>query len=157
MSIRDFVKKHKKKLIVASGILGSLLALNFEKNRRRAMNAAAEQRDREAEVEGARNAFIAMVERDAARDAAAIAAQRNAAAVAAPVEHVVRERRHSEPSWQLVPFRHRRVQSLGWGHGGSELSDKPQSLVKNNSLLKAVQAYRKKHGVSLKEAWAAVR
>jgi hypothetical protein len=28
---------------------------------------------------------------------------------------------------------------------------------RSNSLLKAVQAYKKKHGCSLKEAWAAVR
>jgi hypothetical protein len=115
MSIRDFVKKHKGKLITASGILASLLA----------MAALTEKRKRE------RRAYQGVANLMRGEPDIPI------------VEHIVRERRHSEPSWPLVPFRHRRAQSAGFG--------------KKNSLLKAVQAYRKKHGCSLKEAWAAVR
>lgn len=40
-----------------------------------------------------------------------------------------------------------RFEDVGLGRSGG----------RSNPLLKAVQAYRKKHGCSLKEAWAAVR
>jgi hypothetical protein len=44
------------------------------------------------------------------------------------------------------------VEDVGLGRsGGSRCGGR------SNPLLKAVQAYRKKHGCSLKEAWAAVR
>jgi hypothetical protein len=65
-------------------------------------------------------------------------------------EHVVRARRHSEPSWIPVPYRERR-------YSEEEYKRPRDGRGKKNSLLKAVQAYKKKHGCSLKEAWAAVR
>ena len=119
MSIRDFVKKHKKKLIAASGILASLLAMTQLAGNMNVLNLPPDF------------GFVVDPNYNLNEPVANIP------------EHVVRERRHSEPNWRLVPYRHRRVQSVGFG--------------KNNSLLKAVQSYRKKHGCSLKEAWAAVR
>jgi hypothetical protein len=46
---------------------------------------------------------------------------------------------------------------VGLGRTGGRRKTGRRKTRRSNPLLKAVQAYRKKHGCSLKEAWAAVR
>jgi hypothetical protein len=136
MSIRDFVKKHKGKLVAASGILASLLA----------MAALTEKRKRE------RRAYlgVANIMRGEPDPRWNPVIQDAPPAMIEPAEPIVRPRRHSEPVWIPVPHRERR-------YSEEEYKRPRDGRGKNNSLLKAVQAYRKKHGCSLKEAWAAVR
>jgi hypothetical protein len=125
MSIRDFVKKHKKKLVAASGILASLLAMTHLAGKINPLNLPAEL------------GYVV----DPSYDPNYY-----------PAEPIVRPRRHSEPTWIPAPYRERRY--------SEEEYKRPRARDgrgKKNSLLKAVQAYKKKHGCSLKEAWAAVR
>jgi hypothetical protein len=133
MSIRDFVKKHKKKLIIASGILASLLAGAHLAER-------INRRQRQLILPRGPDPRWNPVIQDAPPE------------MIVPAEPIVRPRRYSDPIRIPAQPRERRPSEEeykrprardGWG--------------KNNSLLKAVQAYKKKHGCSLKEAWAAVR
>jgi hypothetical protein len=116
MSIRDFVKKHKKKLVAASGILASLLAMTHLAGKINPLNLPPEL-EYVVDPNYSLNEPLASI-RDILR----------------------RERRYSDPI--RLPAR--------------DESKRPRG-GKSNTLLKAVQAYRKKHGCSLKEAWAAVR
>ena len=117
MSIRNFVKKHKKKLIAASAILASLLAMTQLAGNMDVLNMPPEF-GYAVDPNYSLNEPLASI-RDILR----------------------RERRYSDPI--RLPARDEEYKRPRGG--------------KSNSLLKAVQAYRKKHGCSLKEAWAAVR
>jgi hypothetical protein len=135
MSIRDFVKKHKKKLIAASGILASLLAMTQLAGNMDVLNLPPEL-------------------------GYAVDPNYSLNEPQMPIRQILRrERRHSEPSWIPAPYRERRYsgddQKMPIFY--EEEAKRPRRGGKSNSLLKAVQAYKKKHGCSLKEAWAAVR
>jgi len=148
MSVRDFVKKHKKKLIIASGILASLLAgahlAERMERRRRQLNFRIFPRGPDPRWNPAAFELPPVVEQ-----IAPIVEQ--IAPIVGPIAPIVRPRRHSDPIRIPAQPRERRP--------SEEEYKRPRvdGRGKNNSLLKAVQAYRKKHGCSLKEAWAAVR
>ena len=101
MSIRDFVKKHKKKLIAASGILASLLAMTQLAGN---MNVLNLPEDFDYAVEPTYDPY---------------------GFYDPHMSHFDRIRRAVQPSIK-----------------------RPRGNGKSNSLLKAVQAYRKKHGCS---------
>jgi hypothetical protein len=129
MSIRDFVKKHKKKLIAASSILASLLAMTQLAGNMNVLNLPPEL-------------------------GYAVDPNYSLNEPQLPIRQILRrERRHSEPTWIPVPYRERR-------YSGDdpkmpifyeEESKRPRGGGKSNSLLKAVQAYKKNTDVVLKK------